>query len=38
MLGLLAEVAGLRERVHEHDRLLWRDSTNNSCRRRVIRR
>jgi transposase len=30
VLGLLAEVAALRERVDEHERLLNRDSTNSS--------
>jgi len=30
VLGLLAEVAALRERVDEHERLLKRDSTNSS--------
>jgi transposase len=30
VLGLLAEIAVLRERVDEHDRLLKRDSTNSS--------
>ena len=30
VLGLLAEVAALRERVDEHERLLRRDSTNSS--------
>jgi transposase len=30
VLGLLAEIAALRERVDEHDRLLKRDSTNSS--------
>ena len=30
VLGLLAEIALLRERVDEHDRLLKRDSTNSS--------
>jgi len=30
VLGLLAEIAALRERVDEHERLLKRDSTNSS--------
>ena len=30
VLGLLAEITALRERVDEHDRLLKRDSTNSS--------
>jgi transposase len=30
VLGLLAEIAALRERVDEHDRLLKQDSTNSS--------
>jgi transposase len=30
VVGLLAEVAALRERVDEHERLLNRDSTNSS--------
>jgi transposase len=30
VLGLLAEISALRERVDEHDRLLKRDSTNSS--------
>ena len=30
VVGLLAEVAALRERVDEHERLLRRDSTNSS--------
>lgn len=30
VLGLLAEVAALRERVEEHERLLSRDSRNSS--------
>ena len=30
VLGLLTEVAALRERVEEHERLLKRDSTNSS--------
>ena len=30
VLGLLAEITALRERVDEHDRLLKRDSTNRS--------